>query len=161
MFKSLTSSILVLGCLLSLTACGQEAEAPDENESNQQGVEEMNGWQLEVEAVQESEQLRVDMLLTNKTNEVQTLTYPSSQTYELVLTDESDEEVYRFSEGMMFTMALIEEEIETGGTQTFQESISVADLEEGHYTLSAEIVGKPQNEAELPITTIDVDITKS
>ncbi|WYP25341.1 BsuPI-related putative proteinase inhibitor [Alkalihalobacillus sp. FSL W8-0930] len=160
MYKMLTS-ILVLGFLFALTACGQETEAPDENESNQQGVEEMNGWQLEVQAVQDSEQLRVNMLLTNKTDEVQTLIYPSSQTYELVLTDESEEEVYRFSEGMMFTMALIEEEIETGGTQKFQESISVADLEEGHYTLSAEIVGKPQNEVELPVTTIDVDITKS
>ena len=160
MFKK-WKPILITGLLVTLTACGQEAEAPgDESQENQEGAEEMNGWQLEVQAVQENEDLKVELQLTNNTDDTQTLEFSSSQAYELVMTDEADEEVYRFSEGMMFTMAIMEEEIEKGDSRTYEESIPLTHIEEGNYTLQAEIAGKTEDNSELPKTTIDVEITK-
>ncbi|MDQ0207948.1 BsuPI-related putative proteinase inhibitor [Alkalicoccobacillus murimartini] len=153
--------VFIVALLVLLAACGQEAEAPNnEGQDDQEGVEEMNDWQLEVQTNQNEGTLLVEMTLTNETGESQTIEFPSSQMYELVLTDESDEEVYRFSEDMMFTMAIVEDELAAGDSRSYEETISVNDLDSGSYTLLAEIVGKPTNDLELPSATIDIEITK-
>ncbi|TSB46157.1 BsuPI-related putative proteinase inhibitor [Alkalicoccobacillus porphyridii] len=145
--------------ILLLAACGQQTEAPGEgNNDVEEGVEEMDGWNLEVTATNENDSLLVEMVLTNGTGEAQEVGFPSSQSYELVLTDEAEEEVYRFSEGKMFTMAIVSEEISDGESFTYQESIPTSDLEPGPYTLLVEIVGKTQEQETLPSTTIEVEI---
>jgi hypothetical protein len=44
--------------------------------------------------------------LKNNTKEIKKLEFPSSQKYEIIVTDEKKQEVYRYSEGKMFTQAI-------------------------------------------------------
>jgi len=54
----------------------------------------------------QEEGILIDFKLLNTTSEPQDLTFPSGQQFEVCIIDEDGEEVYRFSEGQFFTMAM-------------------------------------------------------
>lgn len=62
-----------------------------------------------------------DFELTSNYTETKTLQFGSGQQYEIVITDEKGEEVYRYSDGKFFTMALIYKDINPGESIKWQE----------------------------------------
>jgi len=55
------------------------------------------------------------------------LMFGSGQQYEIVVTDENDEEVYRFSDGKFFTLALVSKTINPGESIKWQEAWDMTD----------------------------------
>ena len=75
------------------------------------------------------------MTVTNQQDHEGSLDFSSGQVYELILTNEQEEEVYRYSDGQMFTMAIIEESFEPNESKIFEETIPLEELSPGSYTL--------------------------
>lgn len=66
-----------------------------------------------------AEQLRFTMHVTNNSDERVELTFPSGQTHDFTVLDESGREVWRWSADRMFTQALQTRVLEPHGTATF------------------------------------------
>lgn len=124
--------------LMLLTACGQSA--PTQGEGGSDSVTD-SAWLFETEAVQNENELKVKLTVTNQQENQGTLDFSSGQLYELVLTNDQGEEVYRYSDGRMFTMALVQESFEPGESKTFEEVIALEeDLPAGTYTLDTQLI---------------------
>ncbi|MDT8859596.1 BsuPI-related putative proteinase inhibitor [Alkalihalobacillus sp. MEB130] len=129
----------LLSIVLLLSACGQGATAPLSNGEGDEGVTDSN-WIFTVEAEQIDKELVVTLLIKNNQEQAATIDFSSGQKYELVLVAEDGTEVYRYSDGRMFTMALVHETFEPGESMEFQERINVEDIPKGAYTLEAQLV---------------------
>ncbi|GEL76909.1 BsuPI-related putative proteinase inhibitor [Tenuibacillus multivorans] len=132
--------ILLLSTLIILAACGtsndsaeasQEEQEPTEEEGNMNG-ESSNGDDLQAmidqlkfttDIVLEENQALFKMELTNNSEEDVEVSFSSGQKYEITVTDpETDEVVYKFSEGMMFTQAINYETIEPNSSLTWEQA---------------------------------------
>ena len=76
------------------------------------------------------------------------LMFSSGQQFEITVTNEKEEEVYKFSDGKAFTMALIYETIEPGEAITWSDEWDRTDkegnyLESGKYKAKIEILASP------------------
>ncbi|WP_332629365.1 BsuPI-related putative proteinase inhibitor [Halalkalibacter flavus] len=131
--------IWLLSVLMLLSACGQGANAPLSNGEGDEKLVDSN-WIFTVETDQTDNKLLVKLAVTNNQEEASAIDFSSGQKYELVLLDEAGTEVYRYSEGKMFTMALIHETFEPGESKEFEERINVEDIPEGVYTLKAQLI---------------------
>lgn len=94
-----------------------------------------------------------DFKLTNKSPEVQELQFGSGQQFELVIRDEKDEEVYRYSDGKFFTMALINKRINPGESLRWQDQWDLRDktgkmVNPGRYRAEIEIMVIPEENRE-------------
>ncbi|MCK0472675.1 BsuPI-related putative proteinase inhibitor [Halalkalibacter sp. APA_J-10(15)] len=123
--------------LLILSACGQGSNSPTTGIG---GEEEVSDWSYDVEVDQRDDELDVTMTVTNHQENESNLDFSSGQKYEITLRDESGEEVYRYSEGKMFTMAIVIETVSPGESLSFTEKVSLEGLEEGEYELEAELL---------------------
>ncbi|ADH99026.1 BsuPI-related putative proteinase inhibitor [Salisediminibacterium selenitireducens] len=105
------------GTMLVLVGCG--TEQTDE----QTGEDHMNGEDVtaEVEANGENGDLHILITLNNQSSETVDLTFRSGHQFDVRIYDEDDEKLYDFAEGMMFTEALIEEQIGAGDSLTFED----------------------------------------
>lgn len=70
-----------------------------------------------------------DFELVNNFPVAKELQFGSGQQFEVVITDERGEEVYRFSDGKFFTMALIYKTIQSGETLKWQDSWDLTNKE--------------------------------
>ncbi|WP_100404923.1 BsuPI-related putative proteinase inhibitor [Bacillus solitudinis] len=150
--------VFLLAVMLVLAGCGQGVTGGSglfEEESK------VNGWLFKVVAEPGNDVLEVTLELKNETGQEAAVDFSSGQTYELVLTNQEGEEVYRFSEGKMFTMALVHKKVAEGESIVFEESIPTSDFELGVYSLQAELLVAAVNN-EVPEDsfkqTIDVEI---
>lgn len=156
--------LIALSFILVLCACGgqPEEENPDIPAGGDASVS--TEWTFDVRAKQSGEMLEVEMYVKNESDEQQTLVFPSSQEYELVLENEEGEEVFRYSENHMFAQVIVERQFEPGEQIDFQkERIPVGDLPAGLYTLTAELaVSKETIEAQGDdnpfVQTVEVEI---
>lgn len=118
--------------LLLVAACGTGGD--DEQGSGSDITSQLS---FEAEFTGEDETGTFDLKLTNNSEEEVAIAFSSGQQYEIVVNDSEGEEVYRYSEGQMFTQALIEETIEPGGELTWIEEWDYTGtegrLEEGEY----------------------------
>lgn len=130
--------IIVLFILLfALSACG----TGNQSSGNVHGDEKTNGedsikmdenydlkavlQQLEFKAEAETnkDQVTFKMSLENKNDEPIDISFSSGQQFEIVVKDKtSGNEVYRFSDGKMFTMALITETLQPGDIKTWEDT---------------------------------------
>ncbi|MFP4697326.1 MAG: BsuPI-related putative proteinase inhibitor [Eubacteriales bacterium] len=62
-----------------------------------------------------------DFELINQYTQAMELQFGSGQQFEIVITDEKDEEVYRFSDGKFFTLAIVFENLEPGESLKWQD----------------------------------------
>ena len=68
-----------------------------------------------------------DFELMSHYTEPKNLLFGSGQQYEIVVTDENDKEVYRFSDGKFFTLALVSKTINPGESVKWQEAWDMTD----------------------------------
>ena len=67
-------------------------------------------------------EVRFQLHVTNRADKNVELMFPSGQTHEFAVTDETGHEVWRWSEGRMFTQALQSKLLAGAGTATYTET---------------------------------------
>ncbi|WP_192930203.1 BsuPI-related putative proteinase inhibitor [Alkaliphilus pronyensis] len=85
--------------------------------------------------------------LTNNSSTAQTLEFSSGQQFEVVIQDEDGNEVYRYSDGKFFTMALIYEELNPQASIGWSDTWDKKDkngnlLEKGSFTVTIDVLAK-------------------
>lgn len=101
---------------LCLTACGLGNERQEGTNNEKEAP-----VQFLVDAMEATEEVRFVLTMKNKTDREVTFEFPSSQLYEIVVTNEEDVEVYRFSNGKMFTQAIHYETIDPSNYRKWSE----------------------------------------
>lgn len=89
---------------------------------------------------QSPDTLKVRLKIENSTNETIEFTYSSSQEYDFIIRDDSEKEVYRWSEGKEFATVITTRTLGPGESTVFEESIELRDnhkdpIEPGNYTI--------------------------
>ena len=143
--------LCLLGLVVAVAACGSGDDPGPEVAAGAAGSTE-----TETEAVERVLALEVDvpaplvagapvtwpLVVTNGTGAAVTLTFPSGQQGEVVLTAPDGSEAYRWSEGMMFSQALTEAVVGARSEVTF-ELQGTLDVDPGVYTLEASVPSEP------------------
>jgi uncharacterized protein YceK len=150
--------MMVFLSFILLTGCA----TVETNQSNKDSQEEESPTTIQLETKLEATQLEdkvvFDLTLTNKGSEDVELTYSSGQQFEITMKDEDSKEIYRYSEGKMFTQALVTEVIKAGeqldwSIEWDQKTDGSRLVADGNYTVTAEVLAKTSDES----TTIDTE----
>jgi len=101
----------------------------------------------------EDDKVVFDFELISHHTETKTLQFGSGQQYEIVITDEKGEEVYRYSDDKFFTMALIYKEINPGESLKWQEEWDMTNKEgekltSGKFKAEISIMAAPEQDEE-------------
>ncbi|MFC5712545.1 BsuPI-related putative proteinase inhibitor [Thalassorhabdus alkalitolerans] len=136
-----------LGLLLVLflaAACG--STQMNEDDSSKEGETAMgNGWELSAEIDEREDTVDWSLTLQNTGEEPLRLFFRTSQQVEVVVTAEDGEELYRYSEGMMFTQVLTEKVIQGKEGHTWEGNIEKRKLPPG------------ENKVRLSVTAFEVN----
>ncbi|GAA0454883.1 BsuPI-related putative proteinase inhibitor [Alkalibacillus silvisoli] len=151
--------------MLMLIGCGTGGQdsSPEEDynsgdDKNGEEDEQLSGvdallnqltFDVDVQAGEDS--VKFDMKLIHEGEDDMTISFSSGQKFEVVVTDlESDEELYRFSEGMMFTQAIVMEDLSPGDELEFQDSWDYMKdgvrVDPSEYKVSVELIPYEVNE---------------
>lgn len=145
--RHLGLALAVLACAVVLPACGgdevpdpdsdriDEAAAPDVPPDPMEGLQLTVG--LEHLEFQPGAAIVVTLQLSNWGDTARTLSYRTSQRFDLILTDADGNEVDRWSHDRAFTQAISEERVEAGEDGELWEAEIHAPEEPGSYHLEA------------------------
>ncbi|MDQ0351750.1 hypothetical protein J2R98_001567 [Alkalibacillus filiformis] len=169
--KRIVFYLMVLLLSIALIGCGtggqdtksdegknNAGEQPNDEEENNE--EELTGVDalldqltFDVDVQPGEDSVKFNMKLTHDGDEDLTLSFSSGQKFEVVVTDPNGEEVYRFSEGMMFTQAIETSELSPGDEMEFQDSWDYtkdgARVDSGEYQASVELLPYEVNGEEI------------
>ncbi|SEU03664.1 Intracellular proteinase inhibitor [Salinibacillus kushneri] len=150
---------------------GDESLPAIEEKQEKEGDEKalLKKLNYEVTSDKRKSQITFHMKLTNPTEEQITLSFPSGQQYEILVKDEETEEVvYRYSEGRMFTQAIVDYDLPPGESQTWAETWDFkgkeGKIEPGKYVATVTLLPAPFTRSsvdknpfvkEIPITIAD------
>jgi len=100
----------------------------------------------------------------NLTNETLPVIFGSGQQFEVTVLDETGEEVYRFSDGRAFTMAIIEKELGPHESFTWQDSWDYQDkagakLTKGTYTAVIQVLASSSIEGGISAEELRTELT--
>jgi hypothetical protein len=145
--------ILGLGLLLIVAGCGTANSKtngdPDESKEVTTTSVDLADFETGVEVEPTANKAVFNISFTNKGEEEANVTFSSGQKFELVVLDSSGKEVYRYSIGKMFTMAL--ETIKLGPG----ESIQIQD--EWDYMLDGKRVNPGEYKAIVTVIPREID----
>jgi hypothetical protein len=112
MMKNIIKPALLAVMLAFISGCGASLNSDGVNETsgsviNGQGDESIQmDLKTTVDAIQEENSLHIDIHFANQGDKPLELFFASGQQFEIIITNEKGEEVYRYSDDRMFTMAL-------------------------------------------------------
>ncbi len=106
-----------LGALINNTHKAIEKELRTAEKAAEEGIFETRG-----SYTVEDGKVVFDFQLVNNSDEKKTLMFGSGQQFEITITDEKGTEVYRYSDGKFFTMALIFKDIDPGESLKWQDA---------------------------------------
>ena len=86
-----------------------------------------------------SESVRLALVVMNTSKKRVELSFPSGQTYEFVILDSLDREVWRWGRGRMFTQAVRNRLLSAGQALEFEETWEHASLPPGRYVARAKL----------------------
>ncbi|HOQ38157.1 MAG TPA: BsuPI-related putative proteinase inhibitor [Acetivibrio sp.] len=112
-----------------------------------------------------------DFELVNNYSEPKDVMLGSGQQFELTITDEKGEEVYRYSDGKFFTLALVTETINPGESLKWQDAWDMTDKEgnkltSGKFKAKIDILVVPEDESQVIeesqfTTVIEFELSKN
>ncbi|UOE93221.1 BsuPI-related putative proteinase inhibitor [Alkalihalobacillus sp. LMS39] len=116
-------------------------------------------WQmlaLSLEVEEKESALSFSFQVTNKGEEDVSILFPSGQQFEITVKNENQDVVYRYSDGKMFTMALITSELAPSEMISFGDTWNYKMLETGQYHIVAsldaiEVNGEQVNKGEIKV----------
>jgi hypothetical protein len=149
--------MIILLAFFVIAGCGAlEVNGPVEGNTNGQGGPsevDVNGGsndpievelEAELEVRKENNKLLFDITLTNRGEETIELPFSSGQQFEIIVKNEEDEEVYRYSEGRMFTQALTFIELKAGENLSWSDEwdkkLAITWIPNGEYKVTAEVL---------------------
>lgn len=109
-------SVFLLTLCFFMTSCQAKEESLPVNQSPEAREEPS----FKVEAAVYEDHTQVKLLLHNQANQPLSLTFPSSQQFEVIIKHASGEELYRYSKGKMFSQALTRAQLQPGETKTWE-----------------------------------------
>jgi hypothetical protein len=106
---------------------------------------------MSLETVEENEQLKINFSLQNISGKDLQISFGSGQQYDILVFNERNEEVYKWSNDKSFTQALIERDLKKGEKLTFTEKWNFKDnkglsIAKGRYNLKVLIMVKMKSE---------------
>ena len=109
-------------------------------------------------------QLKATLTVTNRSDKMQKLVFPSSQKYDFVIRDAQDKEVKRWSAGMNFLMAIQEESLAAGKEWIFTQDLKLGDVGKplalGSYVLEAVLTCQAPLSARVPFKIVATPVRK-
>ncbi|MFD3447765.1 BsuPI-related putative proteinase inhibitor [Microbacteriaceae bacterium 4G12] len=157
----------VFACLcIVVVGCGKEQKEPKRKTetveaSQKQREEKWPGLQLETEVKAYTDHLEVTLSLENTSDDKKTLTFPSSQQFEVVVTHPNEGEVCRYSKDRMFTQALTTVELKAGEKKMWKASCpyNSTPLRKGEtYQITAMLLPREINDESVPSETFQKTI---
>ncbi|MDE5412569.1 BsuPI-related putative proteinase inhibitor [Alkalihalobacterium chitinilyticum] len=135
--------------MIALVGCGTSDEVTETISEGEQGGEEVSTLATSLRVDKEEDQLAFTLSLTNKGDETVTLEFPTGQLFDFIVVNEKSEVVYKYSEGMMFTQAIVQKQLGANETMTF--------TDEWDLMMNGERVppGRYRVLGELPIMTVN------
>ncbi|MCM3651169.1 BsuPI-related putative proteinase inhibitor [Metabacillus litoralis] len=136
------STIIFCTMLIFLFGCSNNIEeqantiVKEERESNVENGE----LELKVDVNVTEHQAEFIITLANNSNEMKKLEFPTSQKYEIIVTDGNDQEVYRYSAGKMFTQAIEYALIKQGESVQWEEIWEYGEIMPGEYEVDVSIL---------------------
>lgn len=109
-------SVLLLTLCFFASSCQSKEEDLPVNVSS--GPREESSFNVEAAVYEDHTQVK--LLLHNRGDQPLSLTFPSSQQFEVIIKRASGEELYRYSKGKMFSQALTRVELRPGETKTWE-----------------------------------------
>lgn len=98
--------LFIIMILLLISGCGTVDTVGEKKESEGNLVE------TELMIEQEKGQVQFELRLLNTTTETLELQFPSGQLFEIMVFDENGDNIYTYSEGKMFTQAVVFKQLE-------------------------------------------------
>lgn len=114
-----TTVFLLVSILFCRTAAGKGCSVP--------AKEELPRFETRASCQVAQDEVSFDFSLYNHHYESQNLIFGSGQQFELTITDENGEEVWRYSDGKFFTLALVMKTIDPGGKLNWKTSWDLTD----------------------------------
>ncbi|SDB82239.1 BsuPI-related putative proteinase inhibitor [Shouchella lonarensis] len=140
--KFVHGCIAVLAVFLMVACNGQEK---NDDVIPTGGAENMdNIWAFEVDVEQKDDMLHVEMSLENVSGKGQTLVFPTSQVYDITLSNAQGEMIYRHSDGYMYTQQIVEVHYKADEKKAFTETVPLKNIPAGTYTMSVYLTPSQQ-----------------
>ncbi|TMW71498.1 BsuPI-related putative proteinase inhibitor [Alteribacter natronophilus] len=98
---------------------GENGDAGEETEEEASVTEYELTFTMDVEETDEG--LKTVLTIQNETDEEKRIDFATSQKYDVIVKDEDGDALYQFSEGQMFTQALVSETVEAGGEYVMED----------------------------------------
>jgi uncharacterized protein YceK len=155
--------MMVVLSFILLTGCGS-VETNQSKKEPQGDKSVIIDLETKLEANQLEDKVVFDLTLANVGSEDMELLFSSGQQFEIIVKNEENQEVYRYSDGKMFTQALQTKLIKAGKHIAW--SIEWDQKTDGklvpneEYTVMAEVLAQPGDEA-VTIQTEQLQISKS
>ncbi|QOY34111.1 BsuPI-related putative proteinase inhibitor [Anaerobacillus isosaccharinicus] len=124
---------IICALIIFITGCGTNIESIDYF----YGDDTTTNFRATFSVREVGDDMQFELSLTNEGNEKALIQFPSGQQFEIIVKDEENQVVYRFSEGRMFTMAIVMKEIEPGETLVWVDEWKEA--KQGMYTVIGEL----------------------
>ncbi|WP_129690362.1 BsuPI-related putative proteinase inhibitor [Gottfriedia acidiceleris] len=150
-------SILLLACSLLLSGCGAKSDKEIKpTPSIKQTVGQINEIDIEklsptLEVTETNGLVKMKYSIRNDNKIPANFTFPSSQTIDFTIKDESGQVVYQSSREMAYAQVITNVAIPDGKSQVWEEQVNFVDknLPYGNYEITANIVASKVNEKDL------------
>jgi len=150
-------AFLLLACSLLLSGCGAKSDKEIKpTPSTKQTVGQINEIDVEklspiLEITEANGLVKMKYSLRNDNKIPANFTFPSSQTVEFTIKDESGQVVYQSSREMVYAQVITNVAVPGGKTQVWEEKVNFANknLPYGNYEITANIVALKVNEKNL------------
>ncbi|MEE6451771.1 BsuPI-related putative proteinase inhibitor [Gottfriedia acidiceleris] len=150
-------SILLLACSLLLSGCDAKSDKEKTTTpSTKQTVGQINEIDVEklsptLDITEANGVVKMKYSLFNENKIPANFTFPSSQTVEFTIKDESGQVVYQSSREMLYAQVITNVALPSGKTHVWEEQVNFKDknLPYGNYEITANIVATKVNEKNL------------
>jgi len=111
---------------------------------------------LQSEQITLEKPLDINLIVENTGSESHELTFNSGQKYDFIIMDKNGREIWRWSDGLMFTQAIITETVEPGESITYAAQWPLTDSEgnkvaAGDYEVIAKVTANETKDVEVAI----------
>ncbi|WP_083270636.1 BsuPI-related putative proteinase inhibitor [Bacillus marinisedimentorum] len=137
--------VLAAALLLLAAGCGSEKSAPVNGSDSDDEKQKAGGLEVSGEAAPGEDAVAFTITIANKGDNESDIEFTSGQKFEIIVTDSAGNEVYRYSDGRMFTQALETITLKPGESKSWSDEWKTEQAAAGEY------------EAALTVTASKVD----
>ncbi|RBW69519.1 BsuPI-related putative proteinase inhibitor [Bacillus taeanensis] len=130
--------LVIISGLILISGCGTNSSQNTNNGEVEEHAS-LEEVQTFVEAKQEKQALHITLLLQNNSSEDVKLTFSSGQQFEIIVLNDKNEEVYRFSKDKTFTQAIETKVLKEGSQMKWHDVWKTSNVQTGPYQIKGQI----------------------